>query len=118
MKVDIGSWLGIVVLLCLGFTLGKITAFPDLKAAPQQLEVGKYQLVVGEVRVPYWYIDWSDSSAVKDSVSYTQDKTVFRINTITGEVDRYDGEQYVWRGDSSTVIPMWSSMTETKVTKY
>ena len=74
MKIEIKNWLSVVVLLCLGFILGRVTLPPNVKAEPQQSEIGRYQLVAG-----------TQTNEATDQ----RTQTVFRIDTQTGKVERW-----------------------------
>ncbi|MGB8658267.1 MAG: hypothetical protein WCE90_10870 [Candidatus Zixiibacteriota bacterium] len=76
MKVEIKNWLGVVVLLCLGFILGKITVSRDVKANPQESTVGRYQLTAGTIQ------SWGSKDAHTTS-------SIFRIDTQTGMVEQW-----------------------------
>jgi len=114
MKVEIKNWLGVMVLVCLGFILGKVPIDPDVTASPQKSEIGRYQLVVGEIEVAYHSVDMYDTSNTKDSTEFTRDKTLFRIDTMTGEVDRYDGVYSVATRDSLFQVYDWTKITGRK----
>ena len=74
MRLEIKNWLGVVVLLCLGFTLGRVTVLSGVNAKPQESEIGRYQLVAG---------------TNTNSETGEKTETVFRIDTKTGEVHQW-----------------------------
>ncbi len=119
MNLDIRNWLGVVVLLCLGFIVGRLTATPDIivkpsevTVLPQESEIGRYQLAIGEVEVAFHSVDHFDDSGYKDKTSHTREKTLFRIDTMSGKVDMYDGIYSLATKDSLTSIYKWTNITE------
>jgi hypothetical protein len=121
MKIEIKNWLGVVILLCLGFVLGKVTVLPDVNANPQKSEVGRYQLAVGEIEITSWVLEGLEEG--EDTGSMTNRyKTFLRIDTMTGDVDLYQHELVVptekdtlVRLDSPImIIPEWKSLTSVK----
>lgn len=108
MNVEIKNWLGVVVLLCLGFILGKITASPGVNATPQESQVGRYQLVVGEFN---WRQHEVDKTSGLDTMTTVHDKRLVRIDTVTGEVEYYAAYEIVWAPDTITWTNGWDRMT-------
>jgi hypothetical protein len=106
MKGEVRNWVGVMVLLCLGFILGKVTVTQCVKANPQDSQVGRYQLVLGEIEVNIMLRD-------VDATHVAKHKSLFRIDTVTGEVTRYYMDfYYPTEGDSLVVTaPFWASVT-------
>jgi hypothetical protein len=106
MKGEVRNWVGVMVLLCLGFILGRVTVTQCVKANPQDSQVGTYQLVLGEIEV-------DGMLRGVDATHLAKYKSLFRINTVTGEVTRYYMDYfYPTEGDSLVVTaPFWTSVT-------
>jgi hypothetical protein len=110
MKVEIKNCLGVVILLCLGFILGRITVSLDVKANPQESRVGKYQLVAGTYT--------NEFPGEEEKI-----ETVFRINTETGEVERWSsavkfffGKEEKAMGGDRWIEDRWRLCVERSVT--
>ena len=125
MKLEFKDWVRIVILLCLGFILGRLTVPPgaetvtarhDVHPGLQGLEIGGYQLTVAEIDLPHMVLD--NRGKVIGHEALTSGKTLFRIDTVTGDVDYYSQE--IIRSWGDTLITSeheWYSLTRTKATK-
>jgi hypothetical protein len=106
MRIEIKNWLGVVVLLCVGFILGRATVLPDVNASAENLDIGRYQLLIGEIET---------STLLPDGEAVTgyPYKTLFRIDTITGDVSIYEINVSIPTEKDSLVniVPMWRSVT-------
>ncbi|NIN00177.1 MAG: hypothetical protein GTO24_19500 [candidate division Zixibacteria bacterium] len=87
MKVEIRNWVGVVVLVCLGFILGRASVFSDVNANPQSLEIGRYQLLAGTFT--------NEFGDAPERLS-----TIFRIDTVTGKVERWSYLFHLFEGES------------------
>jgi hypothetical protein len=74
MKVEVKNWLGVVILLGLGFVLDNMIDLFHTKANSQGLTVGRYQLVAG---------------TYKNGYNDEKIPAVFRIDTVTGVVEEW-----------------------------
>ncbi len=106
MKVEVKNWVGIVVLLFLGFVLGRTIVIPDLNASPEYSDIGRYQLLIGEIETSWILPDW------EPRISYPF-KTLFRIDTMTGDISVYEANIPIPTDKDSLVkvVPMWQSLT-------
>jgi hypothetical protein len=115
MKVEIKNWLGVVVLLCLGFIVGRMTILPDVKAEPQEASVGRYQLVIGEYKIPCVSMR-EDGTTGKGGVNTI--KTLFRMDTVTGDIDHLVGMGIKDFPDGTQIQEhKWASITSDVSTK-
>ena len=85
MKMEIRNWVGVVILLCLGFVLGRVTFLPEVSATPQESEIGRYQLVLGDIDLGYSFFQ---KGAIDTAWTLRSGPTLFRIDTKSGEVER------------------------------
>lgn len=111
MRVELKNWLGVLVLLCLGFILGRVTMFPDVNANPQKSEIGRYQLLIGEAEYMDFIVDDKDSIIRSELLVHSG---LFRIDTMTGDVDYYLKEvTRAMPGDTLLIIEHdWRSLTQ------
>jgi hypothetical protein len=116
MKVEIKNWLGVVVLLCLGFILGRTTVIPGVNAEPQMSGIGRYQLIAGEYEVTSLSVKQGDSTAATESEE--KKKTLFRIDTVTGDVDVFDGSMTFFTPDGIAVRYSWLNMTADTLVRF
>jgi hypothetical protein len=125
MKADLknclGVSLGVVIMLCLGFVLGRFTMPPtpervDVHPTLPGLEIGRYQLIVAEINLPIFFFD--DRGKMIETHTATSGKTLFRMDTMTGDIVYYSHEQFRSSGDtlvSSKYI--WHTLTQTELTE-
>lgn len=115
MKVEIRSWVGVVVLLCVGFLLGRATILPDVNASPQGSEVGRYQLIVGDIDFSYSFFN---EEGLPDTMwTLRSGSTLFRIDTMTGDVE-YRQEVRCFMGDTVTMWEhRWDRLTGVELVK-
>jgi hypothetical protein len=113
MNVEIKNCLGAVILVCLGFIVGRLVAFPDVIVKPPESEIGRYQLIVSEIDLPHW-IFMDDSLVGAEAPS--SGKTLFRIDTKTGDVDYYFVEEFHSWGDTLRSWEYrWNNLTRAKL---
>jgi hypothetical protein len=111
MKVEIKSWVGVVVLLCLGFVLGRITFLPDVNASPQESEIGRYQLIAGQYEATLREFNKKHGEDSPPTTRPISEKTLFRIDTATGEVDMYWGWELITTPESTACTQIWEGIT-------
>ncbi len=115
MKVEIKNWMGVVVLLCLGLILGRLTTFPAVNATPQESEIGRYQMVVGEIediKVTADYTQDTNKADIRNRV--VPRRTLFRLDTATGEVEVYQRTWVSIYTDRIEVDHDWVPITGTR----
>ncbi len=107
MRIEIKNWLGVVLLLCVGFILGKVTVLPDVNASPEESGVGRYQLVAG---------------TRTNELTGERIQTVFRVDTKTGDVEYWQewrqyfhGEEAKSMGGDTWVESMWRHCIEKEI---
>jgi hypothetical protein len=116
LKVEIKNCLVVVVLLCLGFILGRTTILSDVNATPQESDIGRYQLIVGEIDLSKWF---SNEKGVLDTTyDLRSGKTLFRIDTKTGNVDYHFIEECTSWGDTLSIWEhKWQTLTQTTIVR-
>lgn len=75
MKVAITNWIGVLILLCIGIISGGVITILVGHSSSLMGHIGRYQLVSGI---------YTTEGTQKEEI-----KTVFRINTENGEVERF-----------------------------
>ena len=83
MRIEIKNRVVAVVLFCLGFALGRITFAPDVNASLHESQIGRYQLIAGEITLPNFF--WNEDGAFDTSFADSSGPTLFRIDTKTGD---------------------------------
>lgn len=111
MKLEVKSWLGVAILLCLGFILGKITASRSVNATPQESRVGRYQLVAGEYEIMVRKFDERHQQDSLPTTGTNRQKTLFRMDTMTGEVEQYILCETIITQDTMTFTYSWEPIT-------
>ena len=117
MKIEIKNWLGVVILLSLGFVIGRITVLPEVNANPQESKVGRYQLIAGEYEVMVREFNKESGEDSLPTTGTNSQKTLFRIDTVTGEVDMYIGCETTITPETMTFTYMWDRITGKAIVK-
>ncbi|MFH1334930.1 MAG: hypothetical protein ABII96_00275 [Candidatus Zixiibacteriota bacterium] len=115
MKGKVKNMVIILIPLCLGFILGRISLSSDVIANPQISQPGRYQLVIGELELLRVTIDARDSSEKTETI---RDKTLFRIDTFTGDVDKLGSHWVSIKKDEASSFYDWESMTKERSKRW
>jgi hypothetical protein len=115
MKVEIRNWIVVIILLCLGFIVGRITITPNVNANPQETGVGRYQMQVGDIDAPILF--FNAKGVVDTTWDLRTGRTLFRINTVTGDVDYFQYRMCFASDTAATWTYKWSTLTEREVIK-
>lgn len=109
MRLEAKSLLSVIALICLGFILGRMSVQTDVNAGPPASEVGRYQLILGDIDLPHFWFNEEDE--FDTSWALRTGPTLFRIDTKTGDVDRYTEERITLRDTLSIWEHRWDSIT-------
>jgi hypothetical protein len=105
----------------MGFVLGKTIVFPNATANPYNSDTGRYQLVAGEINITGLRLNTIGIGT--DEFVTDQNRTIFRINTVNGNVEMLNGIMNVADSSRNIIVsmPNWidiSSTHEIPLDKY
>lgn len=108
--MKIGIYL--ILIFLVGLLVGQIVNIPYLRVKQEEQQVGRYQLVLGEIESEEIFAESGTTLQDREwNCDTTHYKTLFRIDTMTGNIDYYGGSILIIDPDSVRSEYRWRNLT-------